>query len=401
MRCEACKISDPVKALEHIDMKWIKDYGDMAYGHCLHTWDDGQRYLVKCIKCGGYILVQKSEFHGYDHDDYYKDYFFVDGEEEAEELNQKYDGFQLENSGIQYLIVDGKDRTVWRYFAHKEIAGDKRDCISKLKKLKVEIFKIITKLYNFMKSLKAHQFKKGKIISASIKSSDQAFFDLPLLDDSTESDNVNNLIKGSSANYNNNIDSNNLDNNISIETEYEDKESIEYYNKMMANIALPESIKEVIDTEYDKGIESLSKYYDGIRGDSTRIRSLQIVGDITADSAVEAIVNWKKNVHIMYETKNKSLFADENLYYKYCETLLSYKYNRTILILVDKLPPLSVESIRMCYANDITFGYILKEQLGYYDLLKKCSYILTYESYPGSADDAATYLYCSWMQVKS
>lgn len=107
MRCKAFDYEDPHKAWEHMEFKIIKDYGGYAYGHNLHTWDEGERLLARCKKCGGYILIQYSEFHGYD-DSYYRDYFPVEDEQDAEEKNKMYDGFQLESdSGLKYLIRDG------------------------------------------------------------------------------------------------------------------------------------------------------------------------------------------------------------------------------------------------------------------------------------------------------
>ncbi len=86
------------EAWEHLrEYEKIADFGDEAYGHCLYTWDDGKRVLVRCKKCGGYILIQKSEYHGFSDDDsYYTDYFPVDTPEEADELNRNYDGFSIE-----------------------------------------------------------------------------------------------------------------------------------------------------------------------------------------------------------------------------------------------------------------------------------------------------------------
>ena len=74
----------------------LKDYGDMCNGHCLHTWDDGKRLLCQCSACGGLVLVQQSERHIFDYDDYYTDYFAVDSPEEAEQLNESYGGFAIE-----------------------------------------------------------------------------------------------------------------------------------------------------------------------------------------------------------------------------------------------------------------------------------------------------------------
>ena len=74
----------------------LRDYGDVCNGHCLHSWDDGWRRLYRCLACGGLILVQRSEFHDDDYDDYYTDYFPVDSEEEAQKLNEEYGGYDLE-----------------------------------------------------------------------------------------------------------------------------------------------------------------------------------------------------------------------------------------------------------------------------------------------------------------
>lgn len=109
--CIGFEMEDAAEAYKHMDPELVEDYGDMAYGNILHTWDDGERYLCRCKTCGGYILVQNSEFHdmsGGD-DSYYTDYFPVDSPEAADELNRKYNGFDLEfESGIRFLIIDHK-----------------------------------------------------------------------------------------------------------------------------------------------------------------------------------------------------------------------------------------------------------------------------------------------------
>ena len=96
--CKAFEMKDPAEAWEHMRLDIIRDYGDCAYGHFLHTWDDGKRMLARCRNCGGFILIQKSEFHAFtDGDDsYYSDYFPVENEEEADRLNMMFDGFAIE-----------------------------------------------------------------------------------------------------------------------------------------------------------------------------------------------------------------------------------------------------------------------------------------------------------------
>lgn len=112
--CEAFEMENPMEALDHIEFEIVEDYGDTAYGHPIHTWDDGHRMLAKCKKCGGYLLIQKSEYHGSNGDDsIYTDYFPVDGPEEANYLNKRYDGFQIEfTSKIKYLLING-ERASW------------------------------------------------------------------------------------------------------------------------------------------------------------------------------------------------------------------------------------------------------------------------------------------------
>ncbi len=111
--CEAFDLENPMEALEHIDYEIIEDYGDTAYGHPIHVWDAGKRILGKCKKCGGYLLIQASEYHGESRINYYTDYFPVSSPEEADFLNKQYDGFQIEfTSRIRYLLSDG-GRASW------------------------------------------------------------------------------------------------------------------------------------------------------------------------------------------------------------------------------------------------------------------------------------------------
>lgn len=112
-RCVGFEMQDVKAAFDHFYGKWdwIESYGDSAYGHYLHTWDDGERALLRCRKCGGYILLQKSEYHGFSDDDsYYRDYFPVDSPEEVDEINRKYDGSSIETEFPKRYIMwtDGK-----------------------------------------------------------------------------------------------------------------------------------------------------------------------------------------------------------------------------------------------------------------------------------------------------
>ena len=97
--CKAFEMTDKEEQRKHLDkLIVVERYGDECNGHELHTWDDGCRILKRCPECDALVLCQYSEEHhfGAAEDDYYEDYFSVASREEALELNEKYDGFQIE-----------------------------------------------------------------------------------------------------------------------------------------------------------------------------------------------------------------------------------------------------------------------------------------------------------------
>ena len=107
--CVGFSMEDAEKAYEHMDKELVKDYGYICGKNILHTWDDGHRALLRCKNCGGYILFQFSEFHGMDDDCYYVDYFPVTGPKEAQEINEKYNGENVEEEFRQrWMIDDGR-----------------------------------------------------------------------------------------------------------------------------------------------------------------------------------------------------------------------------------------------------------------------------------------------------
>lgn len=110
--CIAFEMDDPIEAKRHMELEVIRDYGASAHGHALHCWDEGSRCLAKCQNCGGYVLIQSSEFHGME-DDYYTDFFPVCGEEEAEELNRRYDGFTIEHCFPRKYLMMTNLRLHW------------------------------------------------------------------------------------------------------------------------------------------------------------------------------------------------------------------------------------------------------------------------------------------------
>lgn len=115
--CKGFDLLTAEEAFEHFrgHLSKVKDYGDMCNGHCIHTWDDGKRILCRCSACGGLVLVQESEYHGTDSDDYYTDYFPVDTPEEAEQLNETYGGFDIETNwkGKKIFLTKGQVTGMW------------------------------------------------------------------------------------------------------------------------------------------------------------------------------------------------------------------------------------------------------------------------------------------------
>lgn len=113
--CKAFLMDDPRVAHDHINRNWefVESYGDFAYGHWLHTWDDGKRILGRCKSCGAYILCQRSEFHGMEDDDCYTDYFPVADAAEADALNRSCDGFEIERTFSRRHLLKTNHRFAW------------------------------------------------------------------------------------------------------------------------------------------------------------------------------------------------------------------------------------------------------------------------------------------------
>ena len=101
----------------HWKLKAVEHYGDRdeTSGNWLYTWDDGERTLCQCTECGGYVLIQASEFHSFSDapDSYYEDYFPVDGAEEARRLNRELDGWKIESEFGKPYLMRTNGRLCW------------------------------------------------------------------------------------------------------------------------------------------------------------------------------------------------------------------------------------------------------------------------------------------------
>lgn len=47
------------------NLELVEHYGWRCGDNLLHLWDEGWRALFRCKVCGGYILKQLSEYHGF------------------------------------------------------------------------------------------------------------------------------------------------------------------------------------------------------------------------------------------------------------------------------------------------------------------------------------------------
>lgn len=92
---KVCHLFADKDSFSERDLEFVKDYGPCCNGHPLYTWDEGDRCLLRCRVCGGYVLRQYSEIHM--PDSTYIDYFPVRDDEHAREINERYDGWQIEN----------------------------------------------------------------------------------------------------------------------------------------------------------------------------------------------------------------------------------------------------------------------------------------------------------------
>lgn len=124
--CAAFAMESAKDAYEHIQgYRPVKHYGEGRIGHYYHTWDGGTgRHLCRCAKCGGYILVQRSGYHG-EEDVYYGDYFPVSSPEEAEELNMKYDGWEIEDCFPGRYLIENGGPASW-YTLHLQNTTDEK-----------------------------------------------------------------------------------------------------------------------------------------------------------------------------------------------------------------------------------------------------------------------------------
>ena len=84
------------------NLKFVRNYGSRCNGHELHTWDEGERTLLRCKKCGCFVMEQYSEIHM--PDSTYIDYFPVRDEKHAEEVNERYNGWTVETD-LPYKMI--------------------------------------------------------------------------------------------------------------------------------------------------------------------------------------------------------------------------------------------------------------------------------------------------------
>lgn len=114
-KCHVFDMPDAAEAFSQLDLEEVEDYGDEKDGHYLHVWDQGCRKLMRCRRCGAYVLVQRSVFLSFVNalNSEYTDWFPVSGPDEADELNRRYDGYQLERRFEGRYLRSTNGRPYW------------------------------------------------------------------------------------------------------------------------------------------------------------------------------------------------------------------------------------------------------------------------------------------------
>ena len=115
--CHIYEIADAKEAYDSFRGELIKEYGDdvtLDDGTVLHwnyMWDDGSRYLVRCKKCGGLLIMQSSEYHSFSDspDGYYKDLIPAASVEEADLLNILLGTAEMENVPCRHIHGNNGD----------------------------------------------------------------------------------------------------------------------------------------------------------------------------------------------------------------------------------------------------------------------------------------------------
>ncbi len=120
--CVAFQLESASDALKHLysNSRITTKYGDHFAGNRLHKWEKGERVLFHCQVCGGYYLLQDSEFYDLD-GSCCSDYFPVTGPEEAEDLNRRWDGWKIEKCFPEkYLFLDEHGSSHWMIQGREE-----------------------------------------------------------------------------------------------------------------------------------------------------------------------------------------------------------------------------------------------------------------------------------------
>jgi len=93
--CCIFSIQDPQEAYNSMDFSLVEEYDRWDYiPHYIHKWDVGGRELLKCRKCGKYVLHQNSEWHR-SLDDFEDLYIPIQGHDEAIEINKTFNGYDI------------------------------------------------------------------------------------------------------------------------------------------------------------------------------------------------------------------------------------------------------------------------------------------------------------------
>ena len=113
--CHIAGFPDAGEAARNLEAETVRQYGtetfmpDGTKAHDNHRWDGGGRALLRCRKCGAFLLQQSSRIDNYGEDDEearYCDWLFVASEEEADLLNLLLDPQDFENWPVRHLRMN-------------------------------------------------------------------------------------------------------------------------------------------------------------------------------------------------------------------------------------------------------------------------------------------------------
>jgi len=140
-----------------------------------------------------------------------------------------------------------------------------------------------------------------------------------------------------------------------------------------------------------EGMRHLTEKFDGDRGVNDAI-ILKINDSSDMKLAIRKLIEWKRAIMTLDTSYS---WEEDGRTYSHRVTVDEIdKYKKAFLIQTEFKPKLKRDELELLEKEKITFIYQL-DCRSYYDWIDGNLYVYDYETYAGSADDAATYAYWS------